>query len=164
MAACVTYIRDLAAGPVVARTSPAEGQLPKRPVLLASLRTRADLSRLPKDELIHAVAFFCDSPKDFVLLGRTISVGTPLAPLDEVEAKADRSGLYNYVVLLEVSRRGSPDSQPPEVGFDLMKTPRSVCIRLQGGYVAMHASSNTVRISAKRIREALMRYEESAGG
>jgi hypothetical protein len=143
--------------------APATGELPARPVILVSLRTRKDLSQLPKQELIHAVAFFCDSPSDFVLLGRAFSVDSSAAPLDDVVAKPDDSGIYNYVVLMEISRPGSPNARPPEVGFNLASAPRSVCIRLQGGSVEAYASSDTVRVSAKRIRQALAHLKETDG-
>ena len=160
--ACVTSIHDLSVGAVAVRTAPAIGQLPERTVLSVSLRTHTDLSRLPKDELIHAETFFCDSPKDFVLLGRTIYVDPPLTVWDAV-AKPDTSGSYTYVVLLEVRRRGSSNSQPVEAGFDLTTTPRTVCIGLQGGYIGMRASSNTVQVPAKSIRDALA-HDGQPGG
>jgi hypothetical protein len=152
--ACVTSIQDLSAGAIAVRTAPAVGQLPERPVLSVSLRTHTNLSRLPKEELIHAETFFCDSPKEFALLGRTIYVDPPHTIGDSF-AKPDSSGTYNYLVLLEVRRRGSPDSWPVEAGFDLTVAPQAVCIKLKGGYIGMSASSNTVQIPAQSIRDAL---------
>jgi hypothetical protein len=151
--ACVTSIQDLSTGAVAVRTAPAIGQLPERPVLSVTLRTHTDLSRLPKDELIHAETFFCDSPREFALLGRTIYVDPPHTIGDSV-AKPDSSGTYNYLVLLEVRRRGSPNSWPVEAGFDLTVAPQTVCIKLKGGYLGMSASSNTVQIPAQSIRDA----------
>jgi hypothetical protein len=163
MTACVTFIRDLSVVSVEARTDSAIGKLPDRPVIAVSLRTRTNLSRLPKDELIHAEGFFCDRPNDFVVLGRSILVDASRLPLNDAiampEGTADKAGAYTYTVLLETRRRGSPDSRPPEVGFDLSAAPQSVCIRFQGGYLADHASSNTVRIPAARIRDALAHYD-----
>ena len=158
MTACVTLIEDLSVGPVAVRTAPAVGQLPERQVISISLRTRTDLSRVPKDDLIHFKTYFCDSPKDFVLLGGAV------APLWNTVAKPDSSGIYTYVFLLEVRRRGSPNSRPPEVGFDFSTAPRTVCIKLQGGYIGMYASSNTVQVRAESIREALARPDGKPGG
>lgn len=158
MTGCVTLIEDLSVGAVAVHTAPAVGHLPERQVISVSLRTRSDLSRVPKDELIHFEAYFCDSPKDFVLLGRA------LAPLWDTVAKPDSSGSYTYVFLLEVRRRGSPNSRPPEVGFDFSNAPRTVCIKLKGSYIGMYASSNTVQVPAEIIREALARPEGEPGG
>jgi hypothetical protein len=160
--ACVTSIHDLSVGPVSVRSAPAVGQLPERSVLSVTLKTHTDLSRLPEEELIHAETFFCDSPKDFVLLGRTIYVDPPLTIRDSV-AKPNTSGIYTYIVLLEVRRRGSSNSQPVEAGFDLTTAPRTVCIKLQGGYIGMSASSNTVQVLAQSIRDALAHGGKSGG-
>ena len=166
LAACVTSIRDLSAGPVTVLATAAAGQLPERPRVSVRLRTRTDLSKVPSEELIHAEASFCDSPKDFVLLGRTIYVDPPLTSLRDAGRSnpADSSGVYTYVVLLDVKRQGSPDSRPPEIGFDLSTVPRSVCIKLMGGYIGESVSSNTVQVSAETIREALAHHEVSRGG
>jgi hypothetical protein len=160
--ACVTSIPDLSTGPVSVLTAPRVGQLPERPIFSVSLRTRTNLSRLPTEELIHANTFFCDSPKDFVLLGRTIYVDPPLTVRDSV-AKPDAAGTYTYFVLLEVSRRASANSWPVQVGFDLAAAPRAVCMKLEGGYIAQYARSNTVRVPAESIREAWASYERSGG-
>jgi hypothetical protein len=160
--ACVTLIQDLSTGPVAVRTAPAVGQLPERPVLSVTLRTHTDLSRLPKDELVHAETFFCDSPKEFVLLGHTIYVDPPLTVWDSA-AKANTSGIYTYVILLEVRRRGSPNSRPVEAGFDLTVAPQTVCIKLKGGYIGMSATSNTVQVPAQSIRDALA-HDGKPGG
>jgi hypothetical protein len=160
--ACVTSIQDLSAGSVAVRTAPAVGQLPERPVLSVSLKTHTNLSRLPKEELIHAETFFCDSPKEFALLGHTIYVDPPHTIGDSF-AKPDSSGTYNYLVLLEVRRRGSPNSWPVEAGFDLTVAPQAVCFKRKGGYIGMSASSNTVQIPAQNIRDALG-HNGKAGG
>jgi hypothetical protein len=159
---CVTSIQVLSAGPVALLTAPAVGQLPERPVLSVTLRTHTDLSRLPKDELIHAETFFCDRPKEFVLLGSTIYVDPPLTVWDSA-AKPNTSGTYAYLILLEVRRRGSPNSRPVEVGFDLTIAPQPVCIKLEGSYIGMSASSNTVKVPAQSIRDALA-HDGKPGG
>jgi hypothetical protein len=162
-AGCVTLIHDLSVGPVGVRTAPAVGQLPQRQVISVILRTRTDLSRLPRDELIHAATFFCDRPEDFALLGRTIYTDPPLTPLSNSPAKRDPSRIYSYVLLLEAKGGAVADSVPPRTGFDLSTAPRAVCVKLEGGYIGMYASSNTVEISAESIREAFAVLQVESG-
>jgi hypothetical protein len=163
LSGCTTSIRDLSAGPVALRTAPPVGRLPERSVVSVTLRTRTDLQRVPADELIHADMFFCDTPSDLALLGRTIYVATAgvdsaLVPLRDSVALPDASGAYTYFVLVEVARRASPSSKPPQIGFDLAANPRSVCIKLAGGYIGESISSNTVRVLEAELRAV---FEES---
>jgi hypothetical protein len=163
-AACVTLIHDLSVGPVSVRTAPAVGQLPQRQVISVILRTRTDLSRLPTDELIHASTFFCDRPDDFALLGRAIYTDPPLTPVSSSRAKRDPSRIHSYVLLLEAKGGAAANSVPPRMGFDLSTSPRAVCVKLEGGYIGMHASSNTVEVSAESIREAFAVGQVESGG
>jgi len=156
LTACATSISDLSAGPVRVRTEPALQHRPERLVVAVTLKTSRDLNTVQEPELLHAETFFCDRPRDFVLLGREISSPTNDRP--------DASGLYTYVVLLNASRTASPSSNPPQIGFDLAAHPRSVCIRLKGGgYFAPGVSSNMVTVSETDIREAFERYRKPDG-
>jgi hypothetical protein len=171
LTACTTPIRDLSAGQVLVRTEPAHRYRPQQLVVAVTLKTRRDLYSIPEDYRLHAETYFCDSPKDFVFLGRTIFVpateaDAPLKALGESGASnpPDTSGVHTYIVLLDVSRAASPNSKPPQIGFDLAASPRSVCIWLQGGgYMEPSVSSNTVKVPDSEIRAAFERYGKPRG-
>jgi hypothetical protein len=172
LTACVTPIRDLSTGPVVVRTEPADRHRPERLVIAVTLKTRRNLYSIPEDYLLGAETYFCDRPKDYVILGGgaiyvpTAKPDTPVKSLGESGASnpPDSSGVYTYVVLLDVSRRASPKSEPPQIGFDLAASPRSICIRLKGGgYLEPSVSSNTVKVSDSDIREAFARNSKPGG-
>ena len=172
LTACVAPIRDLSTGPVAVRTEPADRYRPERLVIAVTLKTRRNLYSIPENYLLRAETYFCDRPKDYVILGLgtiyvpTAEPETPLKSLGESGASnsPDSFGVYTYVVLLDVSRRASPKSQPPEIGFDLAASPRSICVRLKGGgYLEPSVSSNTVKVSDSDIREAFEHVSKAGG-
>ena len=141
-------------------------RLPERPRVSVRLRTRTDLSKVPSEELIHAEASFCDSPRVFVLLGRTIYVDPPLTSLRDAGRSnpADSSGVYTYVVLLDVKRQGSPIRGPLKLA-STYRLCRGASVSSSWGAILGRAfPSNTVQVSAETIREALVHHEVSRGG
>jgi hypothetical protein len=73
------------------------------------------------------------------------------------------NGLFTYVVLLNVERKDSPASIPPQVAFDLAVAPRAVCLHLEGGYLGHSITSNVVQVSTGTIVEAVARFRNSRG-
>jgi hypothetical protein len=81
--------------------------------------------------------------------------------LSLARAKANPSGLYIYTVAIPVSRKESPTSIPPELGFDLQADPRDICMRFEGRYLWRGVTSNQVRLTKADIRSAFDRIRET---
>jgi hypothetical protein len=109
-------------------------------------------------------SYFCDRPKDFAVLSRGIFISgtdeqSPLRSLWESAAfpapRPGAHGLYRYTILLNIARKESSRSVPPQIGFDLATGQSDVCISLSGGYLFHTVTSNVVKVDAKMIRDAV---------
>jgi hypothetical protein len=87
-----------------------------------------------------------------------------LRPLSEdsitTDERPDDGPLFVYTIILNVERRESLESLPPQIGFDLIEAPRTICLHLAGGYLMHSVKSNVVTVSAKSIEEAVTRYRD----
>jgi len=135
--------------------------------------TRVSLERLERrwSDVIRVDANFCDRPTAFAVLSQGLYVTSSgkneiLRPLWEdslVSEKPGADGRFTYVVLLNVERKESPRSFPPQVAFDLATAPHAVCLHLAGGYLEHSVTSNVVRVLTETIVDAVTRFRESRG-
>jgi hypothetical protein len=169
--ACVSSIRDLTMVRTDLLNQPVQGRA--EPLFRVEVTTRTSLERLRKQwsEIIRVDAHFCDQPTAFAALSRGLYVASSgqneiLRPLWEdslVRETPNFNGLFTYVVLVNVERKESPASVPPQVAFDLAAAPRAVCLRLEGGYLGHSITSNVVRVSTGTFVEAVARFRNSRG-
>jgi len=169
--ACVSSVRDLTMVRTDLLSQPVQGRA--EPLFRVEVTTRTSLERLGKQwsEIIRVDAHFCDRPTAFAVLSRGLYVTSSgqneiLRPLWEqslVRETPNFNGLFTYVVLLNVERKESPTSVPPQVAFDLAAAPRAVCLHLEGGYLGHSITSNVVRVSTGTFVGAVARFRNSRG-
>jgi hypothetical protein len=169
--ACASSVRDLTMVKADLLSQPVQGCA--EPLFRVEVTTRTSLERRRKrwSEIIRVDAHFCDQPAAFAVLSRGLYVTSSgqneiLRPLWEdslVTETPNFNGLFTYVVLLNVERKESPASFPPQVAFDLATAPRAVCLHLEGGYLGHSVTSNVVRVSTGTIVDAVTRFRNSRG-
>ena len=169
--ACASSVRDLTMVKTDLRSQPIQGHADPR--FRVELTTKTSLERLRKrrSEVIRVDAHFCDQPAAFAVLSRGLYVTSSgqneiLRSLREnsvVRETPNFSGLFTYVVLLNVERKESPGSFPPQVAFDLATAPRAICLQLSGGYLGHSVTSNVVRVSTGTLADAVTRFRNSQG-
>jgi hypothetical protein len=168
---CVSSVRDLTMVKADLLSQPVQGHAES--LLRLEVTTRTSLERLRRgwSDVIRVDANFCDQPTAFAVLSQGLYVtfsgkNEILRPLWEdslASEKPGTDGRFTYVVLLNVERKESPGSFPPQVAFDLAAAPHAVCFHLAGGYLEHSVTSNVVRVPTEAIVDAVRRFRESQG-
>jgi len=171
VAACTSIVRDLSLTTVTLTRQSMQGR--GEPLLSVEVTTRTSLEQLRRrwDDTIRVDAHFCDQASAFAVLSRGLYVAQGgqneiLKPLWEgslTDERPSAEGLFTYTILLNIERKESLGSVPPQVAFDLVTTPRAVCFHLAGGYFLHSVTSNVVQVSSGSIAQAVARYRDSRG-
>jgi hypothetical protein len=136
-----------------------------RPMLKAEFTSAADLAEfagLHRVENVANFGYLCAQPTDYVVLmypgvytqGHRVTANRLASRSDSHAETAPR---LKYYVFMEVARKESPDSRPPQVGFDFRVKAADVCFYLSGGneIAGRTFKSNVVKIPAEAIAASL---------
>lgn len=166
-AGCTTVMRDLTVSnlSLVERPAGHADSTETGERLRIELNTRTDLSTLSaKGVLLHVNARFCEHPNDVALRAWGVSESHSDADARRGSfARAATASLHTFQFLMSPSRRASPQSQPPQIGFDLTTNPEDVCFDLTGGYMWWSVSSNVIRVQCSDISKVFKSRRDASG-
>ena len=132
----------------VAATSALHGprERPHRPLLRVEFRSTKDLWGIARRKaVVFLHSSLCDR-KDFAALGDpTVYSRGQAVHWTNVQDSASTGSENVYYFYLNVSRRESPKSVPPQVGFDQRANPEDVCFYITGsGFFGYRSAIATV--------------------
>jgi hypothetical protein len=125
---------------------PGPQERPHRPLLRVEFRSTKDLWGIARRKaVVFLHSSFCDR-KDFAVLGDpTVYSGGRAVQWTNVPDSATTGSENVYYFYLNVSRRESPKSSPPQVGFDLQASPEDICFYVTGsGFLGYRSAIATV--------------------
>jgi len=128
---------------------------PDRQLLRVEFRSSSNLQAVAsRDAVIFLHSYFCGRPNDFVVLSApTVFAGGKSISAREPGAESSFKGMYYFFV--NVRRKGSPDSQPPEIGFDLRNNPADICFYVTGsGSMGLRYKSPIAMIPKNEVAQA----------
>ena len=136
-----------------------------RPMLKAEFTSSVDLSESAVRHNADNVAnsgYLCERPKDYVVLvyPGVYSQGHRVAPEQSGQhatTMTENGTQFRYYLFLEVARKASLESRPPQIGFDFRVKAEDVCFYFVGGnpIAGRTFQSNIVTIPAQAIATAL---------
>jgi hypothetical protein len=108
---------------------------PHRPLLRVEILSPDDLWDVARrGQVVFLHSFFCSRKRDFaVLTGPTVYAGGDAVRPPGREPSRDyihKKQMYYFFVT--VSRKASPESVPPQIGFDLSIDPQDICFYITG--------------------------------
>jgi hypothetical protein len=127
--------RDAAehAPPGLLPTGPIER--PHRTLLRVEFRSPDDLWDIARrGQVVFLHSYFCSRKKDFaVLTGPTVyAEGDAIGPPGREPGRDNVHPKQLYYFFVSASRKASPESVPPQIGFDLAVDPQDVCFYITG--------------------------------
>jgi hypothetical protein len=128
--------------------------LPHRDLIRADITSGTDLRDMVVREgnILFVHSYFCDRGENFGVLG------DPAVYVDLADAGKDKL-VKQFHFFIDVSRKSSPGSVPPEPGFDLSVMPEDICFYVTAQSVITTYKSNVARIPKAAIEHVFIGWE-----